>query len=214
MSAAFRDRVRGLVRRPASGLDPAPKNFRTHNDRQRRVFRGLVAEIGVAGAVIAWIPDAKARAKLAKAKDPAVWLAAYKGRLQLIDGHLRAEELTSGDLPVLVTDLDAAEAAKALATFDAVSDLAGTDAAILRELLGEVGTPTEAGTDDLLAELREYATESVESVESVESMESVEFYISARGPIAQQPEALELLRSALGALPGVTAEVGLVGRNR
>lgn len=57
---------------------------------------------------------------------------------------------------MLVTDLDEREAAKALATFDAVSDLAGVDAALLASLLGDIGEATEAGTVDLLAELRKH----------------------------------------------------------
>jgi hypothetical protein len=57
-------------------------------------------------------------------------------------------------MQVQVTDLDAAEAAKALATFDAVSDLAGTDAEALAALLGEIGQPVEQGTEELLQQLR------------------------------------------------------------
>jgi hypothetical protein len=57
---------------------------------------------------------------------------------------------------VQVTDLDEHEAAKALATFDAVSDLAGVDAELLASLLADVGKPDEDGTADLLAELQKH----------------------------------------------------------
>jgi hypothetical protein len=55
---------------------------------------------------------------------------------------------------VLVTDLSRAEAAKALATFDAVGDLAGRDAQKLAALLEDVGRGAEEGTEELLAALR------------------------------------------------------------
>ncbi|MEG7631090.1 hypothetical protein, partial [Listeria monocytogenes] len=65
-----------------------------------------------------------------------------------------AEELKGQAIPVLVTDLSRAEAAKALATFDAVGDLAGRDAQKLAALLEDVGRGSEEGTEELLAALR------------------------------------------------------------
>ena len=156
---AFRDRIKGLARLPGDRIEPAAKNFRTHDDRQRGALRGLLTEIGIAGAGVVWIPDPKARAALRKVDSPdafGAWLAAFSGKARLIDGHLRREELASQDVPVLVTDLDGPEAAKALATFDAVSDLAGVDAALLASLLGDIGAPSEEGTADLLSELRKH----------------------------------------------------------
>jgi hypothetical protein len=155
----FRDRVKGLARLPAERIEPAAKNFRTHDDRQRTALDGVLAEVGIAGAAVVWIPDGKARAALRKVDGPeafAGWLASYTGSVRLIDGHLRHERLAAQGQPVLVTDLDEREAAKALATFDAVSDLAGVDAALLASLLEDVGAPEQAGTADLLAELRKH----------------------------------------------------------
>jgi hypothetical protein len=64
------------------------------------------------------------------------------GRLMLIDGHMRQEELGDAPVPVLVTDLSEQEADALLATFDPLGRLAGTDqdaAAALIERLGEAG---------------------------------------------------------------------------
>ena len=114
------DRIRGLARVPGSRLRAADENFRVHDARQRKVLKGLLAEVGIIGAVLAWVPDDMARAALRSSQDFAAWLAGYDGPLQLVDGHMRAEELKGQAIPVLVTDLSRAEAAKALATFDAV----------------------------------------------------------------------------------------------
>lgn len=148
------DRIKGLARLPGSRLRAADENFRTHDARQRKVLRGLLAELGIVGAVLVWVPDDMARAALRSAKDFASWLDGYSGPFQLIDGHMRAEELKGQSIPILVTDLSRAEAAKALATFDAAGDLAGRDAAKLAALLADVGRGSEDGTEELLASLR------------------------------------------------------------
>lgn len=148
------DRIRGLARVPGSRLRAADENFRVHDARQRKVLKGLLAEVGIIGAVLAWVPDDMARAALRSSQDFAAWLAGYDGPLQLVDGHMRAEELKGQAIPVLVTDLSRAEAAKALATFDAVGDMAGRDAQKLAALLEDVGRGAEEGTEELLAALR------------------------------------------------------------
>lgn len=154
----FRERVRGFARLPGSRIQPSPKNFKTHDDRQRRVMRGLLEEIGIAGSALAWVPDDAARAALRAlplGDGPAFerWLASYAGPVRLIDGHLRREEIRQIQ-PVQVTDLDETEAAKALATFDAVSDLAGTDTKLLASLLADLGEAKESGVTELLGHLQ------------------------------------------------------------
>lgn len=121
----IRDRIKELRRVKASELAPNPLNWRTHSKAQGDVLRGLLAEVGFAGAVLAReLPD---------------------GSLQLIDGHLRAETV-GGDteIPVLVLDVSADEAAKILATYDPLGAMAGSDAAKLDELLRGVQTGNEA----------------------------------------------------------------------
>lgn len=148
------DRIRGLARVPGARLRAADENFRVHDARQRKVLKGLLAEVGIIGAVLVWVPDDMARAALRSSQDFGAWLSGYEGTFQLIDGHMRAEELKGQHIPVLVTDLSRAEASKALATFDAVGDLAGRDAQKLAALLEGVGRGSEEGTEELLAALR------------------------------------------------------------
>jgi ParB-like chromosome segregation protein Spo0J len=109
---------------PASDLRPNPKNWRTHPKAQQDALRGVLAEVGLADACLAReLPD---------------------GSLMLIDGHLRAETLGDGDVPVLVLDVTEAEADKILATLDPLAAMAESDAAKLDELLRNVDTGSEA----------------------------------------------------------------------
>lgn len=110
-----RDRIRELRRVPAGELRPNPRNWRTHPDAQREALRGLLAEIGYAGALLARELD--------------------DGSLQLIDGHLRAETTPDAVVPVLVLDVTADEADKILLTHDPIAALAGTDHEQLTALL-------------------------------------------------------------------------------
>jgi hypothetical protein len=114
----IRNRVKELRHVPASDLRPNPKNWRTHPTAQRDALRGILAEVGMADAVLAReLPD---------------------GSLMLIDGHLRAETLGEGSVPVLVLDVNEAEADKLLATLDPVAAMAGKDAEQLAALLGQL----------------------------------------------------------------------------
>ena len=119
----IRNRVKELRMVPASQLQPNPKNWRTHPEGQANALRGILAEVGIAGAVLAY-------------ETP-------EGGLKLIDGHLRAETLGNADVPVLVLDVNEAEADKLLATIDPLGAMAEADADKLRELLEEVETASE-----------------------------------------------------------------------
>jgi hypothetical protein len=119
----IRDRVKELRRVKASELRPSPRNWRTHPKAQRDALRGALAEIGYADALLAReLPDAT---------------------LELIDGHLRAETTPDSLVPVLILDVDEAEAAKLLATLDPLAAMATADADKLDALLREVGTESE-----------------------------------------------------------------------
>jgi ParB-like chromosome segregation protein Spo0J len=116
---------------PASDLRPNPKNWRTHPKAQADALRGVLAEVGLADACLAReLPD---------------------GSLMLIDGHLRAETLGDGDVPVLVLDVNEAEADKILATLDPLAAMADSDAAKFEELLHTVNTSSQA-LQELIAE--------------------------------------------------------------
>jgi len=120
----IRDRVKEFRRVKAGLLRPHPKNWRTHPTNQRDALRGVLAEIGFAGALLTReLPD---------------------GSLQLIDGHLRAETAPEMELPVLVLDLDDAETDKLLAVHDPLAGMAEADADALAELLEQVETESEA----------------------------------------------------------------------
>jgi hypothetical protein len=128
----IRDRIRELRRVQASELLPNPKNWRTHPQAQQDALRGVLAEIGFADALLARETET--------------------GQLMLIDGHLRAETMSDALVPVLVLDVDEAEAAKLLATLDPLAALAEVDREKLDELLPEIET-TNAALRQMLAEL-------------------------------------------------------------
>lgn len=128
----IRDRIIDRRKIKASDLKPSPHNWRTHPDKQREALRSILRDIGWAGVEITRIlPD---------------------GSLELIDGHLRAEEMGDQLIDVAVTDLDEAEARKLLAVFDTVGRMAGIDEAKLAELMNdlELDGPLQSMLDDLL----------------------------------------------------------------
>jgi len=122
----IRDRVKDFRRVPASTVRPSPHNWRTHPKAQQDALKGVLADLGFAGAVLAReLPD---------------------GTLEAIDGHLRLDTMGAAEVPVLVTDLTESEAKLLLATFDPIGAMAGADAAKLDALLREVQTDNEAVT--------------------------------------------------------------------
>lgn len=132
----IRDRIKELRRVKASELIPNPKNWRTHPVAQQDALKGILAEVGFAGAVLARELD--------------------DGSLMLIDGHMRAETTTDQEIPVLILDVDEAESDKLLATFDPIAAMAESDAGALDALLRNVDTGSEA-LQKMLAELADGA---------------------------------------------------------
>ena len=129
----IRNRVKELRHVPASELKPSPRNWRTHPESQVNALKGILAEIGYAGAALAReLPDKS---------------------LELIDGHARAEVTGNGKMPVLVLDVTEEEANKILATFDPLGAMAGADASKLDELLKSVAFDNEA-VNAMLDELK------------------------------------------------------------
>tara|TARA_B100000809_G_scaffold100422_1_gene98941 strand:+ start:1880 stop:2389 length:510 start_codon:yes stop_codon:yes gene_type:complete len=127
----IRDRIKKLVRVPASELLPNPKNWRVHPESQQNALRGVLAEVGIADAVLA---------------------RETKNGLQLIDGHLRADIDPSIKWPVLVLDVTEEEADKILLTHDPVSTMAEANIDQLETLLDEVNLEF-AGAEELLDKL-------------------------------------------------------------
>jgi ParB-like chromosome segregation protein Spo0J len=120
----IRDRIKELRRVRASELRPNRRNWRTHPQAQRDTLRGVLAEVGYADALLAReLPD---------------------GSLELIDGHLRAETTPDIEVPVLILDLDEAEAAKLLALLDPLAAMADANDEMLAELIADVETENAA----------------------------------------------------------------------
>jgi hypothetical protein len=146
----IRDRIKELRRVRASELRPNPRNWRKHPAAQQDALRGLLAEVGYAGALLAReLPD---------------------GSLMLVDGHLRAETTPEAMVPVLVLDVDEREADKILLTHDPLAGMAETSDEQLRELLADVATDSaavrsllddlsrrQATADELIARARDRA---------------------------------------------------------
>jgi len=133
-----RDRILEMRRVRAEEIQPNPKNWREHPDSQRLALRGLLDQVGIADALIAYTSE---RAD---------------GALVLIDGHLRQDESPETEWPVLVLDLDDAEADILLASLDPLAGLATTNTEVLEDLLSGIET-SNAGLDAFLAELAKEA---------------------------------------------------------
>ncbi len=72
----IRDRIIDFRRVSAAELVPNPKNFRVHTDAQRQYFRSILDSIGFVGVELT--------------------RELSDGRLVLIDGHMRQEEVGDG----------------------------------------------------------------------------------------------------------------------
>ena len=138
----IRDRIKDFRRVSATTLLPHPKNWRIHNDQQRNILQGILAEIGYADALL-----------VRELSD---------GSLQLLDGHLRAETTPNQQVPVLVLDLNDAEADKLLATLDPLAALADTNQTMLDDLLANVETENIA-VQEFLRSLTETQSEDGDS---------------------------------------------------
>jgi DNA modification methylase len=142
----IRDRIKDLRRVRAGDLRPHPKNWRKHPEEQQNALRGILAEVGFVDALmVRELPD---------------------GGLQIVDGHLRAETTPDAEVPVLVVDLDEAEADKVLATFDPLAAMAEPDEAQLEALLKGISTDSEA-----LAELLDQLAKDAQRGQAVEVSE-------------------------------------------
>jgi DNA modification methylase len=131
----IRDRIKELRRVPAGELLPNGRNWRKHPKAQQEALQGVLAEIGYAGALIAYeTPQG----------------------LKLIDGHLRASTTPDGLVPVLILDVNDEEANKLLATLDPLAAMAEADGNALEALLRDVQTGNQA-LADMLTNLAEEA---------------------------------------------------------
>lgn len=121
----WRSRVVGFVEKPANQFTANALNFRRHPNAQRDAFRGVLKEIGFAGAVLENVRTGN-----------------------LLDGHLRVEEALSVDdltpIPCVQVDLSEEEERLLLATYDPLSAMAVHDAETLELLLRDVSAEDES----------------------------------------------------------------------
>jgi hypothetical protein len=130
---SYTNRIIELKHLPCEELQDNTGNWRRHPQAQRDALRGVLEEIGVAGALTAYYSER------------------HGGRLTLIDGHLR-REVMGGEVPVLILNLNDHEADKLLTVFDPLGAMAEADNEKLKALLESVVTESE-GLENLLEEL-------------------------------------------------------------
>lgn len=119
-----RQRIKELRWVDAKDLIPDGRNWRRHPKRQRLALQSMLDSVGVANAVIAReTPEG----------------------LVLVDGHLRQEMLADGQVPVLVVDLDEAEAGQVLSTLDPIAAMAQSDNKALQDLIDATRAPVDWG---------------------------------------------------------------------
>ena len=123
MNPAIRNRIVDHVTVRAGDLVPHPLNFRRHPQHQRDALADSLQEVGFARSLLGYkLPD---------------------GRIQLIDGHLRAEYDPDAPVTVELVDVTEEEARKLLLTLDPLAALAETDARAAAELARVVETDSE-----------------------------------------------------------------------
>jgi hypothetical protein len=166
----IRDRIKEFRRVQANLLRPHPKNWRVHPSAQQDALRGILAEIGYAGALLAReLPD---------------------GTLELIDGHLRAETTPEMEVPVLILDLDEHEADKLLALHDPLAGMAEANEETLVALLDQIETENDAVQamlDEMLSEPDAPTNEAKEEAEKELTIsEAFQVVIECRDETEQQ----------------------------
>lgn len=112
----IRNRIIDYRNIPATDLQDNLGNWREHPQIQRGSLRNLLYKIGIAGALTAYHSERN------------------NGALTLINGHLRKDDYSHLDWPVLILDVNDDEADALLATLDPLSAMATTNQARLTTL--------------------------------------------------------------------------------
>ena len=129
----YRNRIKALEYVDAADLTAHPGNWREHPQAQAEAMRGVLAEVGIAGALLAYRSERQG------------------GALVVIDGHLR-KDAAPQKWPVLVLDVSDEEADFILATHDPLAAMATADAGALDALLSSVQSG-EAAVQAMLEQL-------------------------------------------------------------
>ena len=129
----YRNRIKALEYVNSADLVAHPGNWREHPAAQAEALKGVLSEVGIAGALLAYRSERQG------------------GALVVIDGHLR-KDAAPQKWPVLILDVDDAEADYILATHDPLAAMATADAGALDALLSSVQSG-EAGVQAMLSQL-------------------------------------------------------------
>jgi hypothetical protein len=108
---------------PANELVPHDLNWKNHTDGQRNGLNAMLREIGFADVLLG-----------RRLED---------GTIQLVDGHLRKDMMGAQPVPVVILDLDDAEARKLLITLDPLAAMSEGDSVALKALMDQVQTADE-----------------------------------------------------------------------
>jgi hypothetical protein len=176
----LKDRIKELRRVPANTLKEHPQNWRVHPQIQQTALEGVLAQIGIADAVLAFETE--------------------NGALTLIDGHLRKDILGDTIIPVLVTDLTEDEARLMLATHDPLTAMATQNDELILSLLSQVTTDNE-DVRQLLESLREDAYIWNPDISEVENTEPINIgligTITVKAPQNIIPDLREAIEKAV-----------------
>lgn len=134
----IKNRVIELKNIPAKELKDNDGNWRTHPKFQRDALAGVLGEVGIADALKAYISKRN------------------KGKLTLVDGHLRKDDYPEVEWPVLILDITDEEADILLATLDPISAMA--EANFRKQV--ELQAKLQAQSNDLKALLQERQAEA------------------------------------------------------
>ena len=169
---ALKNRIVAHRRVRAADLKPHPRNPRTHSAAQRAALNAILAEVGLARSVLAYVADA----------DKPLGEAAP---LTLIDGHLRKTELHDAEVEVEVLDVTDAEAEKLLLTLDPLTLLAGYD----EEALDRLRRSVQTESNDLAALWHSIAEEDAAVLDALRRQGAPE----KRRPREEVPEEFFIL---------------------
>ena len=129
----IRNRIKTLEYIHTRDLVAHPGNWRDHPKAQADALLGVLKEVGIAGALLAYRSERQG------------------GALVVIDGHLRKDAAPT-KWPVLVLDVNDEEADYLLATHDPLAAMATADAGALDALLSSVQSG-EAAVQAMLNDL-------------------------------------------------------------
>lgn len=185
--AILKNRIVGHDLVPASQLLANPWNYRRHGAAQRAALTGSLRELG-------WLKSVQVNRTTG----------------HVLDGHLRIDEGIKTDEPVPVewVDLTEAEEKLALAILDPMTGMAAEDDEALGDLLDDV----EAKDQDVQAMLDDMRPDGAKplSVQEIDLSEAAgaQFWLSVRGPLPKQRDALQKLIDSLEELGEVEIDIG------